>query len=110
MSCSRYDLYWGGTAGAGNGVLTFTYRTCGDRTPMSLTYTGGTSGAYYGQVIASTDYDVPALACTTGYASAGGAPIPGTKYPQIIKPYAQYVTTSTTFIQGSAAEVPPVNA
>ena len=61
MPCSRYDLYYGGTAGAGNGVLSAAYYNCGDRTPFNLTVTGGTSGAYYGQVIATTDYGFPAL-------------------------------------------------
>jgi len=94
MACSRYDLYYGGTAGAGNGVLTVTYRNCGDRTPMTLSVTGGLSGAYYGQVIASTDSDVPALTTTVGYASAGGAPIGGTVYKEPVRPWVQYVTTN----------------
>jgi hypothetical protein len=95
MSCSRYALYYGGTAGAGNGVLAVTYRNCGDRTPTNLTVTGGTSGAFYGVVIASTDYDVPSLTCTTGYASAGGAPVGGFVYNIPVVPYATYVTTNS---------------
>ena len=94
MACSRYDLYYGGTAGAGNGVLNVTYRTCGDRTPATLTLTGGVSGAYYGFVNASTDTDVPALTTITGYASAGGSPIGGTIYKEPVRPWAQYVISN----------------
>jgi hypothetical protein len=94
MACSRYDLYYGGTAGAGNGVLTVSYRNCGDRTPMTISVTGGLSGAYYGQVIASTDYDVPKLTTTVGYASAGGAPIAGMVFNVPVVPYATYVVSN----------------
>jgi len=94
MACSRYDLYYGGTAGAGNGVLQVTYRNCGDRTPMVISVTGGLSGAYYGQVIASTDSDVPRLTTTVGYASAGGTPVPGFVYNIPVVPYATYVISN----------------
>jgi len=94
MACSRYDLYYGGTAGAGNGRLSVTYRNCGDRTPVTLNVTGGLSGAYYGQVIASTDSDVPPLTTTVGYASAGGANIPGFIYNIPVVPWANYVITN----------------
>jgi len=94
MPCSRYDLYYGGTAGAGNGVLSATYYNCGDRTPFNLTVTGGTSGAYYGQIIATTDYGYP-LKTYTGYASAGGASIGGFVYTEPVSPWAQYVLSSS---------------
>jgi hypothetical protein len=94
MACSRYDLYYGGTAGAGNGRLSVTYRNCGDRTPVTLNVTGGLSGAYYGQVIASTDNDVSHLTTTVGYASAGGASIPGFIYNIPVVPWANYVITN----------------
>ena len=105
MACSRYDLYFGGTAGAGNGVLSATYLNCGDQTPFTISVTGGLSGAYYGQVIATTG----TVTTYTGFASGGGAPIPGYVYPVQIRPWQQYVTTTTTFIPGSAIEVPPTN-
>jgi hypothetical protein len=94
MACSRYDLYYGGTAGAGNGSLYVTYRNCGDRSPVIINQTGGLSGAYFCQIIASTDSDVPALTTTVGYASAGGALIPGFVYKTPVVPYATYVNTS----------------
>ena len=74
MACTRYDLYYGGTAGAGNGVLSARYFTCGDRTPLTLSITGGTSGNYYGQVVASTDtgYSLT-MALGTGFAEAARA-------------------------------------
>jgi hypothetical protein len=94
MACSRYDLYYGGTAGAGNGVLKVTYRNCGDRTPFTIDVSGGLSGAYYGQVIASTDSDVPRLTTTVGYASAGGGAIAGFVYKEPVAPYATYVVSN----------------
>jgi hypothetical protein len=94
MACSRYDLYYGGTAGAGNGKLYVTYRNCGDRTPIIINQTGGLSGAFFGQIIASTDSDIPALTTTVGYASAGGG-VPGFIYNIPVVPYATYVTTNS---------------
>lgn len=112
MACSRYQFRYGA-----GGVLSATYYTCGDNTPIDITYTGGVSGALFlsaglvcgagpGIVIASTS---PAPVTYTGFASAGGAPIPGFVFPIKLAPYVQYTTTSTTFLQASAAEVPPVN-
>lgn len=109
MACSRYQFRYGA-----GGVLSATYYTCGDNTPVDITYTGGVSGALFlsaglvcgvgaGIVIASS------VVTYTGFASAGGAPIPGFVYPIKLAPYVQYTTTSTTFLQASAAEVPPVN-
>lgn len=108
MSCSRYDLYYGT-----GGVLSAFYYNCGDRTPTNLTVTGGVSGDYYGQIIASTDYDVAPLVCFTGFASAGGAPIPGYVYPQQLAPWIQYTyavaPSGAQFRPLTAAEVPPTN-
>jgi hypothetical protein len=109
MACSRYQFRYGT-----GGVLSATYYTCGDNTPVDITYTGGVSGALFlsaglvcgagpGIVIASS------VVTYTGFASAGGALVPGYVYPFRIVPYQQYVTTSTTFIPGSALEVPPIN-
>lgn len=109
MACSRYQFRYGT-----GGVLSATYYTCGDNTPVDITYTGGVSGALFlsaglvcgagpGIVIASS------VVTYTGFASAGGALVPGYVYPVILKPYQQYVTTSTTFLQLTALEVPPIN-
>lgn len=109
MACSRYQFRYGA-----GGVLSATYYTCGDNTPVDITYTGGVSGALFlsaglvcgvgpGIVIASS------VVTYTGFASAGGALVPGFVYPIKLAPYVQYTTTSTTFLQASAAEVPPVN-
>lgn len=85
MSCSRYDLRYGN-----GGILSASYNNCGDSTPFQITATGGVSGNYYGQVIATTG----SVVTYTGFASAGGAPIGGFVYIQAVSPWAQY-TTST---------------
>jgi|688.fasta_scaffold324586_2 hypothetical protein len=112
MACSRYQFRYGA-----GGVLSATYYTCGDNTPVDITYTGGVSGALFlsaglvcgagpGIVIASSS---PAPITYTGFASAGGALVAGFVYPVILKPFQQYVTTTTTFLQLTALEVPPIN-
>ncbi len=109
MACSRYDLYFGGTAGAGNGVLSATYLNCGDQTLFTLSVSGGLSGAYYGQIIATTG----SVTTYTGYTSGGGAPIPGFVYPYQLRPWAAYTYAVTSsgalFVPLTAAEVPPTN-
>lgn len=90
MACSRYELRYGGTAGAGNGVLQVTYRNCGDNTLFTIDETGGLSGASYGVIIAT----VGSLTTTTGFASAGGAPVPGFVYTTKLAPWSTYVAVS----------------
>ena len=96
MACSRYQFRYGT-----GGVLSATYATCGDNTPVTLTDSGGVSGALYlsgglvcgagpGIVIATTG----SVITYTGFASAGGIPVPGFVYTQVIAPYSQYVAVS----------------
>lgn len=98
MACSRY-LFRYGTGG----VLSASYQLCGDNTPITVTATGGTSGAAYsatdlpgfvvnggGVVIATTG----TVTTYTGFFSAGGASVPGYVYTTSIKPWAQFVLTS----------------
>lgn len=97
MACSRYQFRYGT-----GGVLSATYATCGDNTPVTLTDSGGVSGALYllsaglvcgagpGIVIATTG----SVITYTGFASAGGTPVPGFVYTQVIKPWSQYVAAS----------------
>jgi len=98
MACSRF-LFRYGTGG----VLSAAYATCGDNTPITLTATGGASGAFYtiegspgyvvggGGVVIAT---VGSVITYTGFASAGGTPVPGFVYTQVIKPFSQYVAVS----------------
>ena len=90
MACSIYELLYGGTAGAGNGVLQVTYRNCGDNTLFTIDETGGLSGASYGVIIAT----VGSLTTTTGFASAGGTPVPGFVYTTKLAPWSTYVAVS----------------
>ena len=90
MACSRYELRYGGTAGAGNGVLQATYRNCGDNTLFTIDETGGLSGASYGVIIAT----VGSVTTTTGFASAGGEPVPGFVYTTKLAPWSTYVAVS----------------
>jgi hypothetical protein len=98
MSCSRYQFRYG-TGGA----LSATYNLCGDNTPITITATGGASGAFYtiegspgyvvgggGVVIATTG----SVITYTGFASAGGTPVPGFVYTTVIAPFSQYVAVS----------------
>lgn len=115
MACSRYQFFYGT-----GGVLSARYFTCGDNTPVDITYTGGVSGAAFlsaglvagagnGIVIASS------VITYTGYASAGGALVPGFVYPVQLKPWIQYTyavsPTGAQFVQTplTALEVPPTN-
>lgn len=99
MACSRYLFRYGA-----GGILTVNYRLCGDNTPVSFTASGGASGAFYttqnmpgyvpgggGVVIAETG----SVTTTTGFASAGGALVPGYVYPTVTAPWAQYVWSNT---------------
>ena len=96
MACSRYQLFYGT-----GGVLSVTYRLCGDGTPTTLTDSGGLSGNPYlsaglvggvgpGIIIAETG----SVVTTTGYASAGGTPVPGFVYDYKIAPWATYVNSA----------------
>lgn len=98
MACSRY-LFRYGTGG----VLSASYQLCGDNTPVTVTATGGTSGAAYsatdlpgyvvnggGVVIAS----IGSVITYTGFASAGGTSVPGFVYTPSVVPWAQFVLTS----------------
>ena len=117
MACSRY-LFRYGTGG----VLSASYLLCGDNTPISITATGGASGAFYtatdlpgyvinggGVVIATTG----SVTTYTGFSSAGGASVPGFVYPVILKPWSQYVVASAgaglPFTAGPSSETPPTN-
>ena len=100
MACSRY-LFRYGTGGA----LSATYNLCGDNTPITLTATGGASGAVYttegspgyvvggGGVVIAT---VGSVITYTGFASAGGTPVPGFVYTTVIAPWSTYTATSAT--------------
>lgn len=116
MACSRYQFRYGT-----GGVLSARYFTCGDNTPVDITYTSGTSGALFlsaglvagvgpGIVIASTS---PAPITYTGFASAGGALVPGFVYPVQLAPFSLYVAVSAgggqQFKLGPTSEVPPTN-
>ena len=74
MACSRYLFRYGA-----GGALSATYNICGDNTPITLTATGGASGAFYttegspgyvvnggGVIIATTG----SVVTYTGFASA----------------------------------------
>lgn len=117
MACSRYLFRYGA-----GGVLSATYLLCGDNTPISVTATGGASGAFYtgtdlvgavanggGAFIATTG----SVITYTGFASAGGTPVPGFVYPVILKPWSTYVVASAgaglPFTAGPSSEVPPTN-
>lgn len=93
MACSRYQFFYGT-----GGILSASYFTCGDNTPVSITFTGGVSGAPFlsagltasagnGIVIASS------VITYTGYASAGGIPVPGFTYTYDYAKWAQYVAS-----------------
>jgi hypothetical protein len=98
MACSRYLFRYDAS-----GVLSASYLLCGDNTPVTVTATGGVSGAFYtaqnltgyvpgggGVVIATTG----SVTTYTGFASAGGTPVPGYVYTTTIAPWAQYVLTN----------------
>ena len=98
MACSRYQFRYGT-----GGVLSAAYAICGDNTPITLIDSGGVSGALYlsgglvggvgpGIVIATTG----SVITYTGFASAGGIPVPGFVYTQVIAPWSTYTATSAT--------------
>lgn len=111
MACSRY-LFRYGTGG----VLSASYLLCGDNTPTTITATGGTSGAAYsatdlpgyvlnggGVIIATTG----SVVTYTGFASAGGASVPGYVYTTIVRPWAQYVlSTAVSAVSGNQLPYP----
>jgi hypothetical protein len=92
--CSRYQILYGT-----GGVINLTYYTCGDNTPVTLTATGGVSGAPYlsaglvcgagaGIIIASS------VVTTVGAVSAGGVAVPGFVYSYPVAPWAEYAITN----------------
>jgi hypothetical protein len=98
MACSRYQFRYGT-----GGVLSATYQLCGDDTPISITKTGGVSGAFYtttdlpGYVVNGGGVIIASLGSVvtyTGFASAGGASVPGFVYTPSIAPWAQFVITN----------------
>lgn len=111
MACSRY-LFRYGTGG----VLSASYLLCGDNTPTTVTATGGASGAFYtatdlpgyvvnggGVIIATTG----SVTTYTGFSSAGGTPVPGYVYTNVVRPWAQYViTTAVSAVSGGQLPYP----
>ena len=88
MSCSIYSFRYGT-----GGVLSATYRNCGDNTPFLISETGGVSGAPYlsgGGNFVITDNSIVTY---TGALSAG-AKVGGFVYNEPVLPWAQYVLST----------------